>query len=69
MVTKEVFVDCQEEPPEELVSRLLDASKVAKLYFHEVVKLSGVRTTIVSDRDVRSMRFFGKPYGTWLVRS
>jgi hypothetical protein len=46
-----------------------NAAKVAKLYFDEVVKLYGLPNTIVSNRDVRFMSFFGKSYGTWLVRS
>ena len=37
-----------------------DASKIAKLYFDEIVKLYGLLETIVFDRDVRFMSYFWK---------
>ena len=37
-----------------------DASKIAKLYFNEIVKLYGLPKTIVSNRDVRFMSYFWK---------
>ena len=37
-----------------------DASKIAKLYFDEFVKLYGLPKTIVFDRDVRFMSYFWK---------
>lgn len=36
------------------------ASKVAKLYLNEIVKLYGLPKIIVSDRDVRFMSYFWK---------
>ena len=41
-------------------SRTSDASKIAKPYFDEIVKLYGLPKTIVSDRDVRFMSYFWK---------
>ena len=37
-----------------------DASKVARIYFDEIVRLHGLPKTIVSDRDVRFMSYFWK---------
>ena len=41
-------------------SKTFDASKIAKLYFDEIVKLYGLPETIVFDRDVRFMNYFWK---------
>ena len=41
-------------------SKTSDASKIAKLYFDEIVKLYGLSKTIVSNRDVRFMSYFWK---------
>ncbi|XP_050278133.1 uncharacterized protein LOC126719643 [Quercus robur] len=41
-------------------SKTFDASKIAKLYFDEIVKLYGLLKTIVSDRDVHFMSYFWK---------
>ena len=41
-------------------SKTYDASKIAKLYFDEIVKLYGLPKTIVSDRDVCFMNYFWK---------
>ena len=45
------FLPCSKTP---------DASKIAKLYFDEIVKLYGLPITIVFDRDVRIMSYFWK---------
>ena len=44
-------------------SKTADASKIAKLYFDEIVKLYGLPKTIVSNRDVRFISNFGRPCG------
>ena len=41
-------------------SKTSDDSKIAKLYFDEIVKLYGLPKTIVSNRDVRFMSYFWK---------
>ena len=41
-------------------TKTIDASRVAKLYFDEIVKLYGLPHTIVLDRDVRFTSYFWK---------
>jgi len=37
-----------------------DATKVAELYYKEIVRLHGIPLTIVSDRDVKFLSYFWK---------
>ena len=41
-------------------TKTTNSSRVAKLYFDEIVKLYGLPQTIVSDRDVRFISYFWK---------
>ena len=43
-----------------------DVSPVAKLFFREVVKLLGLPSTIVSDKDMKFVSYFWKLFGTTL---
>ena len=41
-----------------------DVSKIAQIYFDEIVKLHDLPKIIVSDRDVKFMSYFEKLYNT-----
>ena len=41
-------------------SKAFDASKVAKIFFDEIIKLYGLPKTTVSDRDVKFVSYFWK---------
>ena len=56
-----VVVDCFSKMAHFLpCSKTFDASKIAKLYFYEVVKLYGLPKTVVFDKDVRFMSYSRK---------
>jgi len=45
-----------------------DATHVANLFFHEIVRLYGVLDTMVSDHDAKFLSYFGEHYGlSWAL--
>jgi len=45
-------------------TKMFDAPKIAQIYFDGVIKLHGLPKTIVSDKDVKFISYFGRSYGT-----